>query len=114
MEEKKLEDIKNPKNILEYDIPDKKIKKVLYDWLRKLSIEKSFSKYTVNSYETDLRNFINFLCWYKKNKNIDLSILKVGQLRKIKEEDFDYKKIDLYDLYINNKLNRYILFFFII
>ena len=95
MEEKKLEDIKNPKNILEYDIPDKKIKKVLYDWLRKLSIEKSFSKYTVNSYETDLRNFINFLCWYKKNKNIDLSILKVGQLRKIKEEDFDYKKIDL-------------------
>lgn len=95
MEEKKYDDIKNSKNIFKYNISNKKIKKVIYDWLRKLSIEKSFSEHTINSYETDLRNFINFLCWYKKNKNISLDELNVRELRKIKEEDFDYKKIDL-------------------
>ena len=95
MDKKKIEEIKNPKNILEYNIPDKKLKKILYDWLRKLSIEKSRSKHTINSYENDLRNFINFLCWHKKNKNISLDELDLTELRRIKEEDFNYKKIEL-------------------
>ena len=95
MDKKKIEEIKNPKNILEYNIPDKKLKKILYDWLRKLSIEKNRSKHTINSYENDLRNFINFLCWHKKNKNISLDELNLMELRRIKEEDFNYKKIEL-------------------
>ena len=114
MEEKKNEDIKNSKNIFKYNISNKKIKKVIYDWLRKLSIEKSFSEHTINSYETDLRNFINFLCWYKKNKNISLDELNVRELRKIKEEDFDYKKIDEYHSRDINNPNLHFDFYIIL
>ena len=53
MDKKKIEEIKNPKNILEYNIPDKKLKKILYDWLKKLSIERNCSKHTINSYENE-------------------------------------------------------------
>ena len=46
----------------------------------KLSIEKNRSKHTINSYENDLRNFINFLSWHKKNKNISLDELNLTEL----------------------------------
>ena len=95
MEVKKNEDIQNSKNILGYNILDKNIKKYLSSWLKYLELEKGFSKNTVLAYEKDLRKFLNFFCWYKNNKNIDLSNLSENDLKKIKETDFDYKNLSL-------------------
>ena len=95
MEENKYEDIKNSKNILKYNIFDKNIKNYLSSWLKYLELEKGFSKNTILAYEKDLRKFLNFYCWYKKNKNTDLSNLSESDLKKIKEIDFDYKNLSL-------------------
>ena len=95
MEVKKNEDIQNSKNIFGYNIFDKNIKKYLSSWLKYLELEKGFSKNTVLAYEKDLRKFLNFFCWYKNNKNIDLSNLSENDLKKIKETDFDYKNLSL-------------------
>ena len=95
MEENKYEDIKNSKNILKYNIFDKNIKNYLSSWLKYLELEKGFSKNTVLAYEKDLRKFLNFYCWYKENKNTDLSNLSESDLKKIKETDFDYKNLSL-------------------
>ena len=95
MEEEKYKNIKNSKNIFEYNILDKNIKNYLSSWLKYLELEKGFSKNTVLAYEKDLRKFLNFFCWYKNNKNIDLSNLSENDLKKIKEIDFDYKNLFL-------------------
>ena len=95
MEENKYEDIKNSKNILKYNIFDKNIKNYLSSWLKYLELEKGFSKNTILAYEKDLRKFLNFFCWYKENKNTDLSNLSESDLKKIKETDFDYKNLSL-------------------
>ena len=95
MKVKKNEDIQNSKNIFGYNILDKNIKKYLSSWLKYLELEKGFSKNTVLAYEKDLRKFLNFYCWHKNNKNIDLSNLSENNLRKIKEVDFDYKNLSL-------------------
>ena len=83
MEVKKNEDIQNSKNIFGYNIFDKNIKKYLSSWLKYLELEKGFSKNTVLAYEKDLRKFLNFFCWYKNNKNIDLSNLSENDLKKM-------------------------------
>ena len=107
MEVKKNEDIQNSKNILGYNILDKNIKKYLSSWLKYLELEKGFSKNTILAYEKDLRKFLNFFCWYKNNKNIDLSNLSENDLKKIKETDFDYKNLSLSrDELINIKYNE--------
>ena len=107
MGEEKYKDIKNSKNILEYNIFDKNIKNYLSSWLKYLELEKGFSKNTVLAYEKDLRKFLNFFCWYKNNKNIDLSNLSENDLKKIKETDFDYKNLSLSrDELINIKYNE--------
>ena len=107
MEEEKYKDIKNSKNIFEYNIFDKKIKNYLSYWLKYLELEKGFSKNTVLAYEKDLRKFLNFFCWYKENKNTDLSNLSENDLKKIKETDFDYKNLSLSrDELINIKYNE--------
>ena len=107
MEVKKNEDIQNSKNIFGYNIFDKNIKKYLSSWLKYLELEKGFSKNTVLAYEKDLRKFLNFFCWYKNNKNIDLSNLSENDLKKIKETDFDYKNLSLsLDELINIKYNE--------
>ena len=107
MEENKYEDIKNSKNILKYNIFDKNIKNYLSSWLKYLELEKGFSKNTVLAYEKDLRKFLNFFCWYKENKNTDLSNLSESDLKKIKETDFDYKNLSLSrDELINIKYNE--------
>ena len=95
MEEKKHEDIKNSKNIFEYNILDTSIKKYLSSWIKYIELEKGFSKNTLLAYEKDLRMFLNFYCWYKDNKNIDLSSLTEIDLKKIKESCFDYKNLSL-------------------
>ena len=95
MGEEKYKNIKNSKSILEYNIFDKKTKNYLSSWLKYLELEKGFSKNTVLAYEKDLRKFLNFFCWYKNNKNIDLSNLSENDLKKIKETDFDYKNLSL-------------------
>ena len=43
MEENKSKDIKNSKNIFEYNILDKNIKNYLFSWLKYLELEKGFS-----------------------------------------------------------------------
>ena len=55
MGEEKYKDIKNSKNILEYNIFDKNTKNYLSSWLKYLELEKGFSKNTVLAYEKDLR-----------------------------------------------------------
>ena len=95
MEVKKYKDTQNSKNIFGYNILDKNIKKYLSSWLKYLELEKGFSKNTVLAYEKDLRKFLNFFCWHKNNKNMDLSNLSENNLRKIKEVDFDYKNLSL-------------------
>ena len=72
MEEKIYRNIKNSKSILNYNIPDKTIKKYLSSWLRYLQTEKEFSENTVLAYEKDFRDFIEFWGWYINNKNIVL------------------------------------------
>ena len=107
MGEEKYKDIKNSKNIFEYNIFDKNIKNYLSSWLKYLELEKGFSKNTVLAYEKDLRKFLNFLCWYKNHKNTDLSNLSESDLKKIKETDFDYKNLSLSrDELINIKYNE--------
>ena len=107
MGEEKYKDIKNSKNILKYNIFDKNIKNYLSSWLKYLELEKGFSKNTVLAYEKDLRKFLNFYCWYKENKNTDLSNLSESDLKKIKETDFDYKNLSLSrDELINIKYNE--------
>ena len=71
--ELKNQTIRNSKNIFRYNISDEKVKKYIFSWLEYLEIEKGFSQNTLLAYEKDLRKFINFYCWYKINKNIDLS-----------------------------------------
>tara|TARA_B100000427_G_scaffold320918_1_gene320805 strand:+ start:3169 stop:4326 length:1158 start_codon:yes stop_codon:yes gene_type:complete len=88
-------EIKNSKNILDYNISDKTIKNYLSSWLKYLELEKGFSLNTLLAYEKDLRNFLNFFCWYKNNKNIDLSNLSEKSLKKIKKINFDYKNLSL-------------------
>jgi len=95
MEEEKYKNIKNSKNIFEYKFLDKSIKNYLSSWLKYLELERGFSKNTVLAYEKDLRKFLNFFCWYKNNKNTDLSNLPEGELNKIKETSFDYKNLSL-------------------
>ena len=85
MEVKKYEHIKNSKNIFGYNILDKNIKKYLSSWLKYLELEKGFSENTVLAYEKDLRKFLNFYCWYKNNKNTDLSNLSESDFRKLKK-----------------------------
>ena len=87
--------IDKSKNIFEYKIHDKEIKKLAFSWLEYLELEKGFSKNTLLAYEKDLRKFLNFFCWYKNNKNIDLSNLSENDLKKIKQFDFDYQNICL-------------------
>lgn len=87
---------KNSRNIFNYTILDKDIKNYIESWLKYLNIEKGFSQNTISSYETDFRKFLNFLCWYKKNKTIDLSNLSKDSLLKIINSDFNFEKIDLY------------------
>ena len=107
MEENKSKDIKNSKNIFEYNILDKNIKNYLFSWLKYLELEKGFSKNTVLAYEKDLRKFLNFFCWYKNHKSTDLSNLSESDLKKIKETDFDYKNLSLsLDELINIKYNE--------
>ena len=65
----------NSNNILNYHIPDKNLKKNIISWLGYLNLEKGFSKKTILSYEIDFRKFLNFLCWHKNYKDVDLSIL---------------------------------------
>ena len=77
------------------NISDEKVKKYIFSWLEYLEIEKGFSQNTLLAYEKDLRKFINFYCWYKINKNIDLSNLTENKLKKIKEIDFDYKNLTI-------------------
>ena len=64
---------KNSRNISNYTISDEDIKNYIHGWLKYLELEKGFSKKTVDAYETDFRKFLNFLCWYKKNKSLDLT-----------------------------------------
>ena len=93
--ELKNQTIRNSKNIFRYNISDEKVKKYIFSWLEYLEIEKGFSQNTLLAYEKDLRKFINFYCWYKINKNIDLSNLTENKLKKIKEIDFDYKNLTI-------------------
>ena len=95
MEVKKIENIKNSKNILKYNFRDQNIKKYFSLWIKYLELEKGFSENTILAYEKDLRNFFNFFCWYRKNKSSDLSSLSENELKKIKKINFDYKTFDL-------------------
>ena len=87
--------LKNTRNIFNYTIPDKNIKKYIQLWLKYLDLEKGFSQKTILSYEIDFRKFLNFLCWYKKNNHLDLSNLTKENLTKILNSDFNFQEIDL-------------------
>ena len=86
---------KNSRNISNYTISDEDIKNYIHEWLKYLELEKGFSKKTVDAYETDFRKFLNFLCWYKKNKSLDLTSLSREDLEKIIKLNFNFKEINL-------------------
>ena len=95
MDKKLNYSLKNSRSIFNYTITDQNIKNYIYSWLKYLDLEKGFSEKTISSYEIDFRKFLNFLCWYKKNKYIDLSSLSKDNLIKIINSDFNFEKIDL-------------------
>ena len=86
MDKKLNYSLKNSRSIFNYTITDQNIKNYIYSWLKYLDLEKGFSEKTISSYEIDFRKFLNFLCWYKKNKYIDLSSLSKDNLIKIISE----------------------------
>ena len=90
-------------------------------WVEKIenfekNIEKGFSKKTILSYETDFRKFLNFLCWHKNYKDVDLSILSKDEFERIIKTEFNFKKIELTAnelFFLNyNQIRPYLFFIF--
>lgn len=106
----------NSNNILNYYIPDKNLKKNIISWLGYLNLEKGFSKKTILSYEIDFRKFLNFLCWHKNYKDVDLSILSKDEFERIMKTEFNFKKIELTAnelFFLNyNQIRPYLFFIF--